>query len=264
MGRNYSRDIYRQLQEFMERSKKLERELGSIKTEQRAEVTRLTERISTLEKEVDSIQRENQRLTDDNERMKRILNNNRANSSLPPSMDEKVKKANTYNSREKSGKKCGGQKGNKGSTLTKETIIKKIGTGEYRHKIVNIGELGKKYISKYVIDVEIQTVATEYRFYENENGKIIIPEEYHSDVTYGSIIKSIAVGLYSEGVVSNDRICSFINALSGGALEISEGSIYGFCHSFADKSEGSICQIIEELLNSHIIDTDATNVTKNG
>lgn len=73
-------------------------------------------------------------------------------------------------------------------------------------------------------------------------------EEYKSDVIYGPIIKSIAVDLYSEGAISNDRIYEFINAISGNRLNLPTGSIYGFCRSFAEKSNNSISQFREELM----------------
>ena len=69
------------------------------------------------------------------EALERAKNNNSKNSSLPPSTDQKPeasaqsqpveqgktgKAANTYNQRQKTGRRPGGQKGRKGKTLTKE------------------------------------------------------------------------------------------------------------------------------------------------
>lgn len=59
----------------------------------------------------------------------------------------------------------------------------------------------------------------------------------HTDVTYGENVKVLAVSLYSEGVMSNDRIASFLNAVGNGELGLSEGSIYGFCRESAEASE---------------------------
>lgn len=53
--------------------------------------------------------------------------------------------------------------------------------------------------------MEIMPVATEVRIYADANGKYIIPEEYRSSVTYDSCVKSLAMMLYSEGVMANDR-----------------------------------------------------------
>ena len=67
------------------------------------------------------------------------------------------------------------------------------------------------------------------RIYADENGKVNIPSMYRSDVTYGGNVKALAVSLYSKGVMANGRIAAFLNAASGGVLDLSEGSIYGFC-----------------------------------
>lgn len=104
----------------------------------------------------------------------------------------------------------------------------------------------------------------EMRFFASENGKIRIPLEYKSDVIYGSTIRSMVVDLYSEGAVSNDRICEFMNSISGNRLNLSTGSIYGFCRSFSEKCTKSMEQISDELLNSPTVYTDATVITING
>ncbi len=101
----------------------------------------------------------------------------------------------------------------------------KIEKGELEHKIVLIGKAEGDYISKFVLDLQILPIATEYRFYADETGKIVIPKEYQSDVVYGPVVKAIAVDLYSEGAVSNDHICEFINAISGNKMNLSTGSI---------------------------------------
>lgn len=279
MGGHYEKDLFRQLQEVMERCDKLENKLEETKTEERAKTTKqinnlkaehkveveeLKGRIQSLEKENDALKEENQLLIVDNERMKRILNNDSSNTSLPPSTDQKGKSANTYSAREKTEKKCGGQHGHKGTTLTMQTVEAKIEKGILAHQIVNHGKPVGRYVSRYVIDLQIIPTATELRFYADANGKISIPTEYHSEVVYGPFIKAMAVDLYSDGVVSNDRICGFINALSGNALDLSEGSIYGFCSSFARKCGGSIKQIEDGILNSSVAGTDATVVTTNG
>lgn len=88
---------------------------------------------------------------------------------------------------------------------------------------------GQKYVTKYVVDLAVEPVITEVRIYADENGVLRIPAEYRSDVTYGANVKALAVSLYSEGVMSNDRIASFLNSVGNGELNLSEGSIYDFC-----------------------------------
>lgn len=98
----------------------------------------------------------------------------------------------------------------------------------------------------------------------NEDGKFHIPDEYRADVSYGSTIKAVAAFLYSEGVVANDRICTFINSLSGDTLGISAGSVCNFCRGFGESCAGLRPVIEDAILNSGEVCTDATVVTANG
>ena len=204
-------------------------------------------------------------IKNDNERLRRIINNDSTNSSLPPSTDKKpTKAANEYNHRTKSKNKQGGQKGHKGTTLTKESVQEKIKNGEFDGIIKEIGTRSDKYVTRYVIDLQTKPIATEVRIYADENGKFNVPKEYNSEVTYGDIIKSLTVLLYSEGVVANDRIADIINAISNNTLNIASGTIYNFCTSFSNLSDKSIEQIENDLLNSEVLYTDGTVVTENG
>ena len=209
MGRksNYENGMYQQLMELMGR-------LENVEKDSAQKIDTLNKRIDTLENENLALKQENQLLKEDNARLKSIINNDSSNSSLPPSADSKIgKPANTFNGRKKTERKPGGQKGHKGTTLTKAEIEQKIASGKCRHDIKTIGNAsGKKFITKYVVDLEIEPVITEIRIYADENGILRIPAEYHSDVTYGANAKALAVSLYSEGVMSNDRIAAFLNA----------------------------------------------------
>lgn len=261
MGRksNYENGIFNQLQEIMNRLDSVESELCVEKKEHKEDV-------DCLNAKIDSLTQENTLLRNDNARLRSIINNDSSNSSLPPSTDQKGgKSVNTFNGRNKTGRKAGGQKGHKGTTLTKNEIEKKIQEGTCRHEIQTIGNpICGKYISKYVVDLKTEAVITEVRIYADEHGKFSIPPEYRSDVTYGENVKALAVSLYSEGVMANDRIAAFLNAASGDVLELSDGSIYGFCKKFAQNSAESIQNLESDLLNQSVVATDATTVTVNG
>lgn len=107
-------------------------------------------------------------------------------------------------------------------------------------------------------------MATEIRIHADDTGKYQIPAGLKGEVTYGKGIKAVTAYLYSEGVVSNDRICMFVNSLSGGSLKLSEGSVYHFCREFGNKCAQAYDAIEKELLNSPEICTDATTVSTNG
>lgn len=242
MGGNYQKDIYKQLMEVMAKVDSLEaeqkhnhKEIKSLTTEVvslRKENAALREEISSLKNEnailtakCEQLENENALLRQDNERMKRTLNNNSSNSSTPPSKDECTKPVNTYNGRKTTSRKPGAQKGHKGSRLSKAVVKEKIQKGLYEHRIEEIGTPCRPFITKYRLDLDIKVVATELRIYADDTGKFQIPPELQGEVTYGDSIKAIAAFLYSEGVVANDRICTFLNALSGNSLNISEGNL---------------------------------------
>lgn len=64
--------------------------------------------------------------------------------------------------------------------------------------------------------------------------------------------------------MANDRIASFLNAAGNGELNLSAGSVYGFCKKFEKLAETSIRQLEDELLNQTVVATDATTITVNG
>lgn len=259
MGGNYEKGMYNQLMEVMARLDAVEKNLHDEKNGHRDDVERLNAKI-------DDLTHKNELLRNDNARLKSIINNDSSNSSLPPSSDQKSgKAANTYNGRTKTGRRAGGQTGHKGTTLAKAEVEEKICSGKCRHEIRTLGKTSPgKYITKYVVDLKAETVITEVRIYADSRGKFHIPAQYRSDVTYGSNVKALSAAFYSEGVMSNDRIAAFLNAASGDVLELSEGSIYGFCRKMGQASAQSIRNLENGLLNRAVVATDATAVTVNG
>lgn len=201
--------------------------------------------------------------TDENERLKRRLNNDSTNSPMLPSSDRPGKPANHYNGREKSGKKAGAQKGHKGTALTRKDVEEKIRSGKFLHKVETLGTPCGAYRTKYILDLEIVPVIREIRIY-GDYEKERPAQLYWPAVSYGPNIKAISVDLYAEGGMSNDRICSFLNTVSGNALTLSEESVYGFCKEFARKCCPYIRESEAELLGEKTVCTDATAVTMNG
>jgi len=194
MGSNYQKDLYKQLMEVMSKVDSLESEQKQDKKEIRhltSEITSLRKENAALREEVSSLKQENAVLTEkcaklekenillrnDNERMKRILNNDSTNSSISPSKDEDTKSVNTYNSRKPTSRKPGAQKGHKGVCLSKADVEEKIQKGLYKHRIEEIGIPGRPYITRYRLDLEVETVATEIRIYADETGKYQVPLE---------------------------------------------------------------------------------------
>ena len=285
MGGNYQKDLFRQLTELMERVdtlesdrttdkkelKRLNSDIASLQKENehlRDDARRSREILETLTEENEHLRKENALLRDDNERMKRILNNDSNNSSKPPSTDEKGKPANTYNGRTKSGKKQGGQKGHKGKTLSKSEIEEILKTGKVEHRIKEIRDPAagqdNRYVSRYRIDMEIKPVVTEYRIYMGSDGKYHIPEDLNAEAAYGDGIKAFCSYLYSEGVMSVERIAECLRSLLNGVVSLSTGSVYHFLSDFSKGCIAAAEKLEDDLRNEPVLCTDATVVTLNG
>lgn len=129
----------------------------------------------------ETLQKENKILRKDNERMKRIFGNDSSNSSNPPSSDgpDKLKAANTYNSRIKSKNYVGAQKGHQGKNISGKDIKELIFSKRVKHEVVkDIGDINKPYVSRYQLYLDVSVVVKEIRIHADKNGKYIIPEEY--------------------------------------------------------------------------------------
>ena len=114
MGGNYEKGLYNQLMEVMVRLDAVEEDLHAEKIEHKNDVDHLNTK-------VDCLTEENRLLKDDNARLKSIINNDSSNTSLSPSTDQKGRKpANTYNSRQHTGRKAGRQKGHGVQPLQKK------------------------------------------------------------------------------------------------------------------------------------------------
>ena len=118
------------------------------------------------------------------------VNKNSSNSGIPTSMEIGNKKEktgpNTYNLREKSSKKTGGQVGHKGKTLTKKDIEKEIENGDVKVVEIIHHVKGKKKENtvKYRIGIKIETYVEKHIFIYDENATEVLPKEFYSDVRY--------------------------------------------------------------------------------
>ncbi len=263
MPRNSSGEIFKQLTEALERIEylekvkipdiistkdaekwKLERTLKEENRKLRASITEKDEELRLLREELGKEQNEVARL-------KSILNNNSKNSSISPSQDQpgqsptRPKSQNEYNDRDKKKKdgapqrKKGGQKGHAGKTLTKEDVEKifKKYDGKCEHEIYNVGNnKNGKYRVKYVLGMKVVPVIKEYRYYDDAE----IPPEHYSDVTYDSSITAIAGYCYGECNMPTDKIGQLLTVITGGVVNLSEGTCYNLCRRLAEMSDCKI------------------------
>lgn len=277
MGGHYEKGLYDQYLDTMAKLEKMNAKLDAMEQQHREEISQLKaehqKEISELKAElhkkdevIKNLTEENEHLTNEVSRLKSILNGNSKNSSTPPSQDQKKsrKNANEFNARTKTGKKKGAQQGHKGATLTRKAVEDMLASGQCRHQVKHIGDESHPYVTRYVLDIHVETVITEYRIHSNNSKKFHIPEYLRSDVTYGSEIKALIIALYGIGVVAIDRIVTLIQGITENRIHIAAGTVYRICRFFSEKAAPSLNNIECRLMNQTVIYTDATNVSVDG
>ncbi len=205
-----------------------------------------------------------------NKKLTAQVNQNFENSSTPSSQQgaDRKKAANT---REKTGRRPGGQKGHEGHRLTQMRATEThhlpdpekyasdpcyYATGE---KIKR-----QKIVLRFGIDV-VEYTATVFR--NRETGSRVhadFPDGFYTDITYDSSVKALAFLLANEGNMSARKIKTVLYEVSGGALNISEATINGLCREFSGKTEQERKAIMKEVLLSPVLNVDFTNANVNG
>ena len=247
----YSKSIYSQLQDALG-------EISVLKKENKRQEKLIKDQVAQIILLTKLLEEQNTKLTEEIERLRKQINADSSNSSLPPSQDQKPN-TKIFNSREKRGNPSGGQFGHKGFWLSKVDIEKKIASGLMRHEIIEHGQ-GCSYISKYVIETKTETIAIEHRFYADESGRISIPTEFRPDVQYGNDLKTFATMLVGRGIVASNRIVEFVANLSNENIQLSDGSIYNWLAEFNTKAQPEINKITTNLLNSPLMHDDETSI----
>lgn len=265
---------------YLEKSfdKKLKKELEKI-------INPLIEEINQLKKELEESRKEINRLK--NELAKRQetevdkdyeidkltnqVNKDSTNSGIPTSKEIKKTKnktgTNTYNHREKKSQKNGGQFGHNGETLTKEKLLTKI-----RENNVNVKQIvhyikgynTQEDVIKYKIGMKVELYVEEHIFKHTPNSKDVLPKEYYSDVTYTNDLKAIVVTLGNYYSLSYSKVKEILCDFSNGIINISEGTIDNVYEEFSIKTEDTINNITNNILNGKYQHTDETTTKENG
>lgn len=188
-------------------------------------------------------------------RLKAIVNKDSTNSSKPPGQSGFKRHSN--NSREKRGRKRGGQPGHPGHRLgLPENIDGLVEKGIVERRVVDHTGGAAEYVSRYVIDVEVVTTITEHRFPVGAE----LPKGLYNEVSYGDGIKAMSVLLLNEGVIAELRFSEILAGLTRGAVTVSPATLERFLSQFAKtlESNGELEAITEDLLNGEVMHTDDT------
>ncbi len=202
--------------------------------------------------------------------LKEQLGKNSKNSSKPPSSDGPAKPKSL---RKKSGKKPGGQKGHKGNGLSlfatpDETVAHKpiqCNDCPYAEKCISCS----RSAVRNVVDVEIKTKVTahytkSYACPLCESTVISgrFPEGITSSMQYGDGVKSLAIALNTDGMMSVSRTHDILSAVLG--LPISTGTITSLVRGFATKASVIVDDIRKKLLTKSVVHCDETGTRTEG
>lgn len=191
------------------------------------------------------------------------------NSGIPTSKEMKKRKtgANTYNHREKKSNKTGGQFGHKGETLTKEKLEAKIKDSNIPVKqVIHCikGNSKQKDIVKYKIGMQVSLSVEKHIFKHTKKSKEVLPKEYYSDVTYNNDLKALVTTLGNYYSLGYNKVKEILHDFSNGIIDISEGTIDNIYDEFSNKSEETINNITNNILNGKYQHTDETTTSELG
>ena len=287
LNKKYEKEI-KSLNFRLQRSESAYRKLSEKNTENVQEIGNLRDVIAEKDKELDGLVKEYEGMLDEYKnlieelrrqindlegKMKKMsaqINRDYTNSSIPSSKDENHKKI--ANSREKSGRKPGGQPGHKGAvrrSLEPTEPVRKLVPEDVLRNPSEWEEMEMKKV-RQVIDahMEITCVQFEAHAYRNRITNEIIysafPANVVNEVNYGEGIKALCCLMTSYCNVSIRKTGELISSLTDGKLHISTGMIAGLPSELKKKTEKDRIEIIYRLMQSPSLHSDATGIRING
>jgi transposase len=196
---------------------------------------------------------ENEALIKENFRLRALLNKDGTNSGTPTSKTPLSKKKVIPNSREKSGKKIGGQPGHPKKKLEsfteKEITETEIHSDEECPYCGAKGEETEKSVHKDELDYEVVVIKKRHRFPIckcTDCGREFhqpIPTKLKEDNQYGNHLRGLALALMNIGNVSVNKVRKMIYGLSEEEINPSEGYII----KQQRKAAGELAPFLEEL-----------------
>jgi len=272
--RNQWFEIFEDLQKEFERklsiSKQLNKQLEKRALNAERQLEDLRNKVTEQRHKIYELALELEEEKGKNLKLRAQNNRDYENSSLPSSKSTKNKKI--ANSREKTGKKPGGQPGHQGHCRKKQVPTSESIVLSAPQEVLDDPDFKKtsRTIVKQLLGIRLLLDVTEYRadvYYNSRTGERIhaaFPAGVVDDVNYDGSIKSFLFLLNNECCTSIDKSRRFLSDLTGGQLNISKGMINKLSKEFAEKSEQERKTMFTDMLLSPIMHTDCTNAKVNG
>ena len=212
-------------------------------------------------------------LDDEKQKVQKLtaqINRNYENSSIPSSKSIARKKIS--NSREKTGRKPGGQPGHKGHGRKKQEPTHPVILLPPPEEVLEDCAFKKtaRTIIKQLVSIRMVLDVTEYHadvYYNSQTGErahAAFPDGVIDDVNYDGNIRAFLFLLNNDCCTSIDKSRKFLSDLTDGKLNISKGMISKLSREFALKTEPERKAAYADMLLSPVMHTDCTSGRENG
>lgn len=191
------------------------------------------------------------------------INKDYSNSSKSSSMSPNHE--TIHNSREKTGRRPGGQPGHvhHGRKHQEPTQTHEIPVPDIYLEDDNYQPTGR-IIRKQMIKVHVTTQVIEYWTYELRDvvtGQRVhaeFPPGFIDDVNYDGTVKALAYIVNNDLYTSIDKTRVFLKEISGGKIDISTGFICNLARQFSECTQEEREKIFHELKEADVLHTDFT------
>lgn len=281
------RFTYKELQRFNSeiRSKynSVKLELTTLKKNQENIITKQVEirtkeinnKLEEKDKELIDKDKQIEALKEKIAKMQSILDNDSTNSGLPTSKTAIGKKKYIPNTREKSNKKIGGQKGHKKHKLEKfnendATEILEITPTECNKCHSKELEVLNESIEKQELDYDVVLVKRINRFKNckcKKCGNIFhtnIPNDLKEEIQYGKTVQSLCVCLTNEIYTPFNKTVKLVSGITNNEINLSEGYVTKLQKRASSYLESFINDLKEHIKRSEVYGWDDGVVQING
>ena len=205
-----------------------------------------------------------------NLKLRAQINRDYENSSIPSS--KSIKRKKIANSREKTGRKPGGQPGHPGHRRKKQEPTQPVILLPAPEKVLEDSDFKKtgRTIIKQMVGFQVYLNVREYHadvYYNTKTGERVhaaFPAGVVDEVNYDGSIRAFLFLLNNDCCVSIDKSRRFLSDLTGGKLNISKGMVSKLSREFALKTVPERRTAYADMLLSPVMHTDCTNARKNG